>query len=127
MSRRGQGVRHGAPPGFGVTSAVRKLQNPREPITCTSAPVAAASSVTDLPVLFATQTCVPSDEMAVGRDPRLDRCERCWERLENGQRPHRGIGLGVPAGSAGPSVRNLEVRRHDVLGGLIHEYHPVAA
>jgi hypothetical protein len=45
----------------------------------------------------------------------------------NQQRPHRGIDLGVPAGTAEVSVPTFEVRRHDVLGGLIHVYYPAAA
>ena len=53
---------------------------------------------------------------------------REYVRHYNEQRPHRGIDLGVPAGGAaltGPAA--LAVQRHDVLGGLIHEYRPVAA
>ena len=59
----------------------------------------------------------------------LERVLRRYARHFNRQRPHRGIDLGAPvAGSrvtaAPPS---LHVHRHDVPGGLIHEYHPVAA
>jgi putative transposase len=44
------------------------------------------------------------------------------------QRPSRGLDLGVPAGRAAPEEPvSRAVRRHDVLGGLIHEYYPVAA
>jgi len=47
----------------------------------------------------------------------------------NRQRPHRGIDLGVPMpGNPVASIPpSLNVGRHDVLGGLIHEYYPVAA
>jgi transposase InsO family protein len=46
----------------------------------------------------------------------------------NAERPHRGLGLGVPAGRAAPEEPvSLSVRRRDVLGGLIHEYRTVAA
>jgi hypothetical protein len=39
-----------------------------------------------------------------------------------------GLDLGVPAGGAAPKGRaGFEVQRHDVLGGLIHEYRAVAA
>jgi putative transposase len=49
-------------------------------------------------------------------------------RHYNEQRPHRGLDLGVPAGGPAPKGRaGFEVERHDVLGGLIHEYRPVAA
>lgn len=47
----------------------------------------------------------------------------------NRQRPHRGIDLEVPIpGRRDGAVRPaLHIRRHDVLGGLIYEYHSVAA
>ena len=47
----------------------------------------------------------------------------------NRQRPHRGIDLGVPtpASTIKTPPPSVDVIRHDVLGGLIHEYHPVAA
>jgi hypothetical protein len=52
-----------------------------------------------------------------------------YVRHYNQQRPHRGLALRIPLpreqrstdGSADP------VTRRDVLGGLIHEYHAVAA
>ena len=59
----------------------------------------------------------------------LERVLRRYARHFNRQRPHRGIDLGAPvAGSrvtAAPPP--LHAHRHDVPGGLIHEYHPVAA
>jgi transposase InsO family protein len=46
----------------------------------------------------------------------------------NTGRPHRGLDLGLPAGRAAPlGLASSAVSRHDVLGGLIHEYRPVAA
>ena len=47
----------------------------------------------------------------------------------NRQRPHRGIQLGVPTPDATLETPppSINVVRHDVLGGIIHEYHPVAA
>lgn len=47
----------------------------------------------------------------------------------NQQRPHRGIGLSVPAPGnvAIATPVSFHVRRLDVLGGLIHEYHQAAA
>jgi putative transposase len=47
----------------------------------------------------------------------------------NEQRPHRGIDLQVPVPGEGLNITTplQVVHRHDVLGGLIHEYHPVAA
>jgi hypothetical protein len=47
----------------------------------------------------------------------------------NRERPHRGIDLDVPAPTGPHETRPpaVNVVRNDVLGGLIHEYHPVAA
>jgi transposase InsO family protein len=45
------------------------------------------------------------------------------------ERPHRGLGMGVPAGDGAPEVNgttNAPVERRDVLGGLIHEYRRAA-
>jgi putative transposase len=58
----------------------------------------------------------------------LEAVLREYFRHYNEQRPHRGLDLGVPAGAAAPNrPAGPEVQRHDVLGGLIHEYRPVAA
>jgi transposase InsO family protein len=43
-------------------------------------------------------------------------------------RPHRGLDLGVPSGRVfPPGPVPAEVRRRDVLGGLVHEYERAAA
>ena len=58
----------------------------------------------------------------------LERVLRQYVCHYNRQRPHRGIDLAVPAGEVGCTPPTLHrVDRHDVLGGLIHEYCPVAA
>jgi putative transposase len=61
----------------------------------------------------------------------LLRLLRGYVRHYNQQRPHRGLALAVPeAGERKPphaNPRPRQVRRRDVLGGLIHEYHEVAA
>jgi hypothetical protein len=58
----------------------------------------------------------------------LEAVLREYLRHYNEQRPHRGLGLNVPAGRATPDQPpGLAVRRCDVLGGFIHEYLPVAA
>jgi transposase InsO family protein len=59
----------------------------------------------------------------------LERVLRSYLIHYNERRPHRGIALGVPDGPDQPPVpvSPLTVRRHDVLGGLIHEYHAAAA
>ena len=47
----------------------------------------------------------------------------------NQQRPHRSLALAVPEarGRGSPHANPRQVRRRDVLGGLIHEYEQVAA
>jgi len=59
----------------------------------------------------------------------LERVLRGYVGHYNRQRPHRGIDLGVPGLGSGAiaAPRSLDVDRHDVLGGLIHEYYTVAA
>jgi putative transposase len=54
---------------------------------------------------------------------------RGYVRHYNEQRSHRGLALAVPeAGERkSPLVSPRQVKRRDVLGGLIHKYHEVAA
>jgi putative transposase len=59
----------------------------------------------------------------------LLRLLRSYVRHYNQQRPHRSLELAVPEEreQSPPPVNPRAVRRRDVLGGLIHEYHRVAA
>ncbi len=59
----------------------------------------------------------------------LDRILRTYLAHYNTARPHRGIELRVPVGPSilDPAGRVPEIRRQDLLGGLIHEYEAVAA
>ncbi|MGP0109731.1 MAG: transposase [Acidimicrobiales bacterium] len=59
----------------------------------------------------------------------LERVLRECVGHHNRQRPHRGIDLGVPtpAGAIKTRFSLVSVFRRNVLGGLIHEYHPTAA
>lgn len=59
----------------------------------------------------------------------LVRLLRGYVRHYNEQRPHRGLALAVPEARerSSPHVNPRGVRRRDVLGGLIHEDHKVAA
>jgi transposase InsO family protein len=52
-----------------------------------------------------------------------------YVRHYNGHRPHRGLGLAVPTDpeSSSDDTAAGYIVRHDVLGGLIHEYERVAA
>jgi putative transposase len=57
----------------------------------------------------------------------LERVLRVYVSHYNQQRPHRGINLRPPVGPPDAATPTLQVRRRDVLGGLIHEYHQAAA
>ena len=59
----------------------------------------------------------------------LDRVLASYASHYNSQRPHRGIELRVPEklSHADPVSIVPEIKRHDLLGGLIHEYHAAAA
>ncbi|MBI4260713.1 MAG: transposase, partial [Actinobacteria bacterium] len=55
----------------------------------------------------------------------LERVLRTYIRHYNQARPHRGLALQTPSGTRWPGVvdvRAADIRRRDVLGGLIHEY-----
>jgi transposase InsO family protein len=58
----------------------------------------------------------------------LERILRIYVDHYNTQRPHRGVGLRPPDPiNLGATSIVGEVRRHDRLGGLIHEYYRAAA
>lgn len=65
--------------------------------------------------------------LVVGRR-HLDRILRRYAEHYNAQRPHRGLDLRTPAGASERPISPDPplVRRIDILGGLIHEYEPVA-
>jgi len=58
----------------------------------------------------------------------LDRTLRIYAEHYNRGRPHRALGLASPnATAAGPiPVDPCDVRRRDILGGLVHEYYGLA-
>jgi putative transposase len=59
----------------------------------------------------------------------LDRVLRTYVEHYNGHRVHRALGLAAPLDDSEDSVviPAREVRPRNVLGGLIHEYHRMAA
>jgi transposase InsO family protein len=69
------------------------------------------------------------DRMLILGRGHLERVLREYVGHYNRQRPHRGIDLGVPTPDRIHQIPppSVNVVRHDVLGGLIHEYHRVAA
>ena len=59
----------------------------------------------------------------------LDRTLRTYATHYNNGRPHRALGLAPPLtkDETSPRVSPPDVRRKDLLGGLIHEYYGRAA
>ena len=59
----------------------------------------------------------------------LDRVLASYARHYNAERPHRDIALRVPQKQSHvePVAIVPQIKRRDLLGGLIHEYYPVAA
>jgi putative transposase len=57
---------------------------------------------------------------------------REFEQFDNARRPHQGIGNARPLRALPPpnpelaTTTRLHVRRHDRLGGILHEYHHAA-
>ena len=58
----------------------------------------------------------------------LDRTLRTYAEHNNRGRPHRALGLASPLATAGEPIpaNPRDVRRRDLLGGLIHEYRDAA-
>jgi transposase InsO family protein len=59
----------------------------------------------------------------------LERVLGAYVEHYNEKRPHRGLDLRAPAPPGTPAPRSgatLDVRRRDLLGGLIHEYQAAA-
>jgi putative transposase len=65
--------------------------------------------------------------LIVGRR-HLERVLAVYVRHYNAHRPHRALGLAPPDRSAPvpAAALPLHARRHDLLGGLIHEYQAAA-
>ena len=67
--------------------------------------------------------------LIVGRG-HLEQVLRIYVRHYNEHRPHRALGLEPPSPSARPTLiseaRRARVRRRDLLGGTLHEYHQAA-
>jgi transposase InsO family protein len=72
------------------------------------------------------------DRLLIIRRRTLERVLRVYLEHYNRQRPHRALNLQPPDANArksvaGTTVEDLQVRRRDLLGGLIHEYELTAA
>ncbi|TMM24088.1 MAG: transposase [Actinobacteria bacterium] len=65
--------------------------------------------------------------LIVGRR-HLETVLRIYTAHYNRERPHRGLALLSPdSTSADPQPSGSDIKRRDLLGGLIHEYHRAAA
>jgi putative transposase len=65
------------------------------------------------------------DWMLIGGRRHLEKVLTEYVEHYNAKRPHRGLGLRVPQGEGSEPVAfvsTAQLRRRDVLGGLIHEY-----
>jgi putative transposase len=73
------------------------------------------------------------DRLLIFNRRQLERVLRVYVRHYNERRPHRALDLRAPAPRTTPSPPPepagsvTEIRRRDLLGGLIHEYEAAAA
>jgi transposase len=65
------------------------------------------------------------DHLLIASRRQLETVLRDYVRHYNRARPHRGLHLDAPKPMSGPQHLGT-VRRHDVLGGIIHEYERAA-
>jgi putative transposase len=85
-----------------------------------------ANAIAERWVRSARNECL--DHVLVLGRRHLERLLRGYVAHFNAERPHRSLQLAAPAGS--PRSRGsppAEIRRRDVVGGLIHEYYAAAA
>jgi transposase InsO family protein len=72
------------------------------------------------------------DQTLIWNQPHLLHALREFEEFYNGHRPHQGIANArplhpLPAPLTAPrQIASLEIRRHDRLGGVLHEYQHAA-
>jgi transposase InsO family protein len=67
------------------------------------------------------------DRLLIFNRRQLERILRAHVRYYNGHRPHRALDLRpptpiVPAAASMPPRAPTNIKRHDLLGGLLHEY-----
>ena len=69
------------------------------------------------------------DQLLIFGRRHLEQVLRGYVTHYNAERPHRALGLAAPAGDP-PEARGsppADIRRRDVVGGVIHEYYAAAA
>ena len=93
-------------------------------IICTPIRAPNANAVAERWVGTVRQECL--DHLLIVGRPHLVHILRSYVEHYNQHRPHRGLGLGTPIPSVPGDPRSAtalpQLRRRDVLGGLIHEY-----
>jgi transposase InsO family protein len=96
-----------------------------EGIRVTRTPIQApkANAFAERWVRSVRQECL--DWMLIGGRRHLEKVLAEYVGHYNAKRPHRGLGLRVPQGEGSEPVAfvsTAQLRRRDILGGLIHEY-----
>jgi putative transposase len=72
------------------------------------------------------------DRTLIWNQAHLAHALRAYERHHNGHRPHRGIANSRPLHplpepiTDSATITHLHIRRHDRLGGVLHEYEHAA-
>jgi putative transposase len=67
------------------------------------------------------------DWLLIAGRSHLEHVLRTYTAHYNAERPHRALALVPPqAGNTAARPANAKVERHDLLGGLIHEYRAAA-
>ena len=87
-----------------------------------------ANAIAERLVITVRAECL--DWLLIGNRRHLERVMRVYVDHYNVHRPHRALKLQPPQPREPPPTATPtvgEVRRHDRLGGLIHEYHRTAA
>ena len=98
-------------------------------IICTPIQAPNANAVAERWVGTVRRECL--DHLLIAGRRQLFRVLHSYLRHYNRHRPHRSLGLSAPEPSecceqADPSAAARQLHRHDVLGGLIHEYERAA-
>jgi putative transposase len=66
------------------------------------------------------------DWLLIAGRSHLEHVLRTYTAHYNAERPHRALALVPPQAGNTPARSNAKVERHDLLGGLIHEYRAAA-
>ncbi len=92
-------------------------------------PIRAPNANADAERVIETMRAECLDRTLIEGRRHLDRTLRTCAEHDDRGRPQRALGLAPPLAAAAQPIQvsPRDVRRRDVLGGLIHEYHGLAA